>query len=63
LNAEPSGAFPTQEDGMAPGQPAYDATKVRGGEIVLRRPWQRIVFLGGLFGSVALLAVFWIFAV
>ncbi|HEX3755590.1 MAG TPA: hypothetical protein VHV26_10995 [Rhizomicrobium sp.] len=47
---------------MGSARPTFDRTKVRGGEIVLRRPWQRIVFLGGLFGSVALLAVFWIFA-
>ena len=33
----------------------YDAEKARQGEIILKRPWQRIVFLAGLFGCVALL--------
>jgi hypothetical protein len=28
--------------------PPYPAEKVHGGEIVLRRPWQRIVFILGL---------------
>ena len=27
---------------------AYPAEKARGGEIILRRPWQRIVFILGL---------------
>ena len=33
----------------------YDAEKARQGEIILKRPWQRAVFLAGLFGCVALL--------
>ena len=33
---------------------AYPADKARGAEIVLRKPWQRFVFFGGLAG----LAVF-----
>ncbi|HXS05433.1 MAG TPA: hypothetical protein VN723_01490 [Rhizomicrobium sp.] len=33
----------------------YDAEKARQGEIILRRPWQRAVFLAGLFACVALL--------
>jgi hypothetical protein len=28
--------------------PPYPAGKARGGEIVLRRPWQRAVFIFGL---------------
>jgi hypothetical protein len=32
-----------------PAQPTpYPAEKARGGEIILRRPWQRIVFIVGL---------------
>ena len=33
----------------------YPADKARGGEIILRKPWQRAVFLAGLAGSVLLL--------
>ena len=33
----------------------YDAEKARQGEIILKRSWQRAVFLVGLFGCVALL--------
>ncbi|MEJ8573274.1 hypothetical protein [Microbaculum marinum] len=45
------------------GQPetqAYPADKARQGEIILRKPWQRIVFFGGLVGLliVGLLAGF-----
>jgi hypothetical protein len=32
----------------------YPAHKARGAEIVLRKPWQRMVFFGGLAGAVAL---------
>lgn len=42
--------------------PEWSTNKVRGGEIELRRPWQKIVFMGGLFGAVALLLIaglFW----
>jgi hypothetical protein len=28
--------------------PPYPADKARGGEIILRRPWQRTVFIFGL---------------
>ncbi|HYY37146.1 MAG TPA: hypothetical protein VE801_05360 [Xanthobacteraceae bacterium] len=28
--------------------PPYPAEKARGGEIILRRPWQRIIFILGL---------------
>jgi len=37
--------------------PEYPAEKARGGEIVLRRRWQRIVFVAGLAGGVVLLAI------
>jgi hypothetical protein len=37
--------------------PAYSADKVRGGVIILRKPWQRALFMAGLFGGVALLAL------
>jgi hypothetical protein len=35
----------------------YPADKARQGEIVLRRPWQRIVFVAGLVGAVVLAVV------
>jgi hypothetical protein len=35
--------------------PPYPADKARGGEIILRRRWQRIVFIGALALPVALL--------
>jgi hypothetical protein len=34
--------------------PPYPAEKARGAEIILRRPWQRVVFFGGLLGMVLL---------
>jgi hypothetical protein len=38
------------------GDPAhgYSAEKARQGEIVLKRPWMRAVFVGGLVGAFAL---------
>jgi hypothetical protein len=33
----------------------YPAEKARGGEIILRRPWQKAVFMAGLAGSILLL--------
>lgn len=33
---------------------AYPADKVRRGEIVLRKPWMRAVFIGGLVAAFAL---------
>jgi hypothetical protein len=38
------------------------AQDARQGEIVLRRPWQRFVFMAGLGGSVLLLFVLSVFA-
>lgn len=35
----------------------YPAEKARGGEIVLKRPWQRVVFLSGLGGCIVLLLI------
>ena len=32
----------------------YPANKARDGQIVLTKPWMRIVFFGGLLGCVAL---------
>jgi len=34
----------------------YSAEKVRQGEIILKRPWQRAVFISGLSGIVVLVA-------
>ena len=34
----------------APQPPPYPAEKARGGKIVLRQRWQRIVFIAGLAG-------------
>ena len=33
----------------------YSADKARGGEIILRKPWQKAVFMAGLAGSILLL--------
>jgi hypothetical protein len=37
-------------------RPTYDAEKARGGEVVLRTRWERerVVFIAGLSGAVAL---------
>jgi hypothetical protein len=37
--------------------PPYPAERARGGEIILRRPWQRAVFILGLAVPVILLLV------
>jgi len=37
-----------------PEQPTYSAQEARGGEIILRRRWQRVVFIAGLAGAVVL---------
>jgi len=34
---------------------SYSAEKVRGAEINLRKPWQKVVFMAGLAGSILLL--------
>jgi hypothetical protein len=33
---------------------SLDEGKVRGGDIVLRRPWERVIFIGALGGAVVL---------
>jgi hypothetical protein len=38
-------------------RPDYPAQKARGAVIILKRPWQRIVFFGGLAGCVLLALV------
>ncbi len=38
-------------------QTGYPARKARGAVIILKRPWQRIVFFGGLAGCVLLVFV------
>ena len=43
----------TQRNGPAP-PPPYPAEKVRGGEIILRTPLRRAIFVGGLAGAVVL---------
>jgi hypothetical protein len=40
-----------------PQPPPYPAEKARGGEIILRLPWQRWVFFGGLAGMFVLVLV------
>jgi hypothetical protein len=37
--------------------PHYRADEVRQGEIELRRPWQRLVFVSGLVGIVLLVLI------
>ena len=32
-------------------RPTYSAEQARGGEIILRRRWQRVVFIAGLAGA------------
>ena len=48
---------------MATTHPEYSANKVRGGVVILRQPWQRVVFMVGLFGGVVLLALLGIFGI
>ncbi len=43
----------TQSNGPTPPAP-YPAEKARGGEIILRTPLRRAVFIGGLVGAVVL---------
>ena len=40
----------------------YPAEKARQGEIVLRRPWQRNIFIGGLVGCALLLILATLFS-
>jgi ribosomal protein L27 len=36
---------------------SYSADEARGGEIILRQRWEKIIFLGGLAGTVLLLVI------
>jgi hypothetical protein len=40
-----------------PKQEPYPAEKARGGEIILRTRWQRVVFISGLVGAVLLVLI------
>jgi hypothetical protein len=40
--------------GYAAARPTCDAQKARGGEVVLRTRWERVVFIAGLVGAVVL---------
>ena len=44
-------------DRTSPSPPVYPADKARGGEIILRRPWQRAVFILGLAAPLILFAL------
>ncbi|HEY9579959.1 MAG TPA: hypothetical protein VIR65_08875 [Rhizorhapis sp.] len=52
----------TEKPGQAPDEPTaaekdtptYSATQARGGEIILRKRWERWVFIAGLVGFVLL---------
>jgi hypothetical protein len=46
-------ASSTQRDNLA----SYPAEKARQGEIILKRPWQRAVFIAGLAGAALLLVI------
>jgi hypothetical protein len=37
--------------------PPYPADKARGGEIILRTPMRRMIFMGGLIGALILILV------
>lgn len=54
-------AVPILEAPVGVTHPEYSAEKVRGGVIILRQPWQRIVFMAGLFGGVVILVLWLIF--
>jgi hypothetical protein len=42
------------ESGPSKRDTSYPAEKARGGEIILRRRWQRVVFIAALAGAVLL---------
>jgi hypothetical protein len=50
-----------RKDGPAQPQP-YPAEKARGGEIILRTPLRRAIFLGGLAASVLLVLILGVWA-
>jgi hypothetical protein len=45
-----------------PQTPEYSAERARGAEIILRRRWQRTVFIGGLAGAIVLALLLMILA-
>jgi hypothetical protein len=47
---------------VPPREEPYPADKARGAYIELRRPWQRTVFIGGLFGTLIVAYLLLIFA-
>jgi hypothetical protein len=52
--------FTVQTNDRPTGRTVYPAEKARQGEIVLRRPWQWAVFIGGLAGCVLLVLILWL---
>ena len=42
------------------GSSAYPAEKARQGEIILRKPWQRIVFIVGLLAPLGFFLIGWL---
>ena len=48
--------MPDSEHRTSP-RPTYPAEKARGGDIILRRPWQRAVFIAGFAAPIILLAL------
>ena len=44
------------------GSSAYPAEKARQGEIILRKPWQRIVFIVGLLAPLVFFLIGWLLA-
>lgn len=48
------------QDRSAGTSPTYSAEKARGGEIVLRRRWQRVLFIPGLAAPFVLLLAFFL---
>ena len=47
---------------MDAGSSAYPAEKARQGEIILRKPWQRIVFIVGLLAPLVFFLIGWLLA-
>ena len=48
-------------DRTSPSPPVYPADKARGGEIILRRPWQRAVFILGLAVPIILIVLLFLY--
>jgi hypothetical protein len=54
-NARAIRSFPGYMVREGPAEPAlYPAEKARGADVVLRRPWQRAVFIAGIAGAILL---------